>query len=204
MAARSTMYSLIRRVRDLTTAGVADYSVGAVTYWSDDQIQDALDRNRLDVIDEPLSPLSTVNAGGTTEYKHYQSQYPNWEQTSGGTAVYVLRDGTGVRVGTASYTPDYERGRIEFASSVTGGSVLYLSGQVYDVYAAAGDVWRQKAAHVAERFDFSADGASFKASQLIAQYERMARSMEGKASFGESGVKTVSMYRDDVVVAWDS
>lgn len=170
-----------------------------MTYWTDDQVQDALDRNRLELIDEPLSPFPTVNAGGTTEYRHYQSQYRSFEATTGGTAVYILRDGTGARVGTALYTPDYDLGRIEFAATVTGGSTLYLSGNAYDVYAAAADVWSQKAGHVADRFDFTADGASFKASQLVAQYERMAAQMRKRATFGSgSGATSSTMFRDDV------
>lgn len=198
MAARSGMADLITRVRALTSAGTADYTVAGATFWTDDQVQDALDRCRRDIHDEAVSPLVTYNSGGTAEYKTYELGHANLESTTGGTAVFYLRDATGARVGTALYTPDYERGEVEFASSVTGGSVLYLTGRSYDVYAAAADIWRQKAAHVADRFDFSADGASFKPSQLVAQYERQAQALERRATFGASGVNAVTMYRDDV------
>ena len=67
------------------------------------------------------------------------------------------------------------------------------------MYAAAADVWGQKAGHVADRFDFTADGASFKASQLVEQYNRMATQMRRSASFGAGGgISTVTMFRDDV------
>jgi hypothetical protein len=193
------MASLIQRVRDLTSTGTADYTVGATAYWTDDQIQAALDRTRADVMDEPLSTVSTVNSGGTVEYTIYQSMWRNLETTTGGTAIHYLRDGTGARVGTALFTADYDRGRYTFAAS-TGGSTLYLNARTYDLWGAAADIWRQKAAHVADRFDFTADGASFKASQLVAQYTDMARRAEAKATFGGESARSVSMFRDDVRV----
>lgn len=198
MAARVGMGELIQRVRDLTSAGRADYAIGAVTYWSDDHIQSALDRNRVEIVDEPLRPVVTYASDGAAEYRTYESQFRSMEETTGGTAIWYLRDSTGARVGTALYTPDYELGRVVFHASVTGGSVLYLNARAYDVYAAAADIWRQKAAHVADRIDFTADGASFKASQLVAQYERQAAACERRASFGVTGVNSATMIRDDV------
>jgi hypothetical protein len=193
------MYSLIQRVRDLTSAGDGDYTVGATAYWTDDQIQAALDRTRAEVIDEVLTTVPTVNSGGTVEYTIYESQWRNLETTTGGTAIHYLRTGNGARVGTALFTADYERGRYTFAAS-TGGSSLYLTARTYDLYAAAADIWRQKAAHVADRFDFTADGASFKASQLVAQYTDMAKRADAKATFGGESAHTVTMFRDDVRV----
>ena len=199
MTARTGMTSLIQRVRDLTSTGTADYTVGATAYWTDDQIQAALDRTRADVLDEPLSTVPTVNSGGTVEYTIYESMWRNLETTTGGTAIHYLRDGTGARVGTALFTADYDRGRYTFAAS-TGGSTLYLNARTYDLWGAAADIWRQKAAHVADRFDFTADGASFKASQLVAQYTDMARRAEAKATFGGESAHSVTMFRDDVRV----
>lgn len=199
MAARTGMTSLIQRVRDLTSTGDGDYTVSAAAYWTDDQIQAALDRSRADVMDERLSVVSSVNAGGTAEYLIYQSEWRNLESTTGGTAIHYLRDATGARVGTALFTADYAAGRYTFATS-TSGSTLYLNARSYDLYAAAADIWRQKAAHVADRFDFTADGASFKASQLVAQYTDMAKRAESRATFGGESARSVTMYRDDVRV----
>jgi hypothetical protein len=200
--ARSTLAALIARVRSLTATGTADYSIGATQYWSDDQIAAALDRNRQDVVDEPLRPVREISAAGSATYRLYEAQCRWLETSDGGTAVLYLRSSTGARVGTAQYTPDYESGRFAFAAD-TGGSVLYLTARAYDVQAAAADVWQQKAAHVADRFDFSADGASFKASQLVAQYERQAAACAAQASFGAAGVQSITLMRDDVRGVWD-
>lgn len=40
----------------------------------------------------------------------------------------------------------------------------------YDLYAAAGDIWDEKAASLVDQFDFEADGGNFKASQKYAMY----------------------------------
>ena len=45
----------------------------------------------------------------------------------------------------------------------------------FDLYAAAADVWEQKAAALAQDFDFTADGADFRRSQAHAHALSMAR-----------------------------
>jgi len=45
----------------------------------------------------------------------------------------------------------------------------------YDLNAAAADIWEEKAATVAQNFDFSADGGSYSRSQMHAQYCQNAR-----------------------------
>jgi hypothetical protein len=193
--ARSTLAEPIARVRDLAAAGTADYS--------DDAIQSVLDRNRLDFADDQLVSLREYDAGGTPVYYVYQAHYRNLEATDGGTAVLYVRDSSGARVGTASYSVFTEAGRVTFVSN-TDGTAYYLTGRSYDVYAAAAEVWRMKAADVAGRFDFTADGASFKASQLIEQYNKMADQCSSLASFGAGagGLRSSMMYRDDLNPVW--
>ena len=194
---RSTMYDLIQRVRTLTATNVGDYIVGSQQYWTEAQIEAVLDSHRLDFSDDLMTPLREVNSGGTVAYYTYQAHYPNLEITSGGTAVLYVRDSTGTRAGTANYSIDYRAGRVTFNAN-TLGTAYYMTGRSYDIYAAAADILEQKAAHVAERFDFTADGASFKVSQLVQQYERQAASMRAKSHTG--GLTTSTFVRDDVAL----
>lgn len=46
---------------------------------------------------------------------------------------------------------------------------------VFDLHAAAADIWEEKAATVADKFNFSADGARFDVSKRYEQYMRQAR-----------------------------
>ncbi len=195
MTARTTMADLITRVRTLASVGSADYTLSGATYWTDDQIQAVLDVHRLDFADDQLRALREYDAGGTARYYVHTTQYSNLEATSGGSAVLYVRDSTGARAGTSAWSADYLAGRITFTAD-TAGTVYYLTGRSYDVYAAAADIWQAKAAHVAERFDFSADGASFSASKLIDQYERMAAKCAAQSSTG--GIKVSQFMRDDV------
>jgi len=45
----------------------------------------------------------------------------------------------------------------------------------YDLHAAAGDVWEEKASTIVHKFDFSADGGSYSASKQYEQYMAQAR-----------------------------
>jgi hypothetical protein len=46
----------------------------------------------------------------------------------------------------------------------------------YDLHAAAGDIWEEKAAGVAHRVDFKADGGNYSMSNQYEQYMKLARS----------------------------
>lgn len=52
----------------------------------------------------------------------------------------------------------------------------------YDIYAAAGDIWEEKAAAVASLYDFKADGGDYARSQRYEQYMKMARSNRSRRS----------------------
>ena len=50
----------------------------------------------------------------------------------------------------------------------------------YDLNAAAADIWEEKAAGIADRYDFSADGQSYSRSQAVDHAQRMARYYRAK------------------------
>lgn len=193
--ARSGMADILTQVRQLASVGAADYNVAGIPFWSDEQLQTILDRVRVEVWDEPVSPVGVTNSGGTVEYKEYRLPWTWLEQTTGGTAIFYLREGDGTRIGTADYMVDYAYGRVTFGADQRG-SVHYVTARSYDVYEAAARVWEMKAAHVADRFDFTADGASFKASQLMSHYRAMALQMRSQNNHG--GISTARMVRGDV------
>jgi hypothetical protein len=66
---------------------------------------------------------------------------------------------------------------------------------VYDVNAAAAEVWQEKSASVAAAYDFDADGASFKRSQQHAQAAKMARYYASRRAPGT--VQMVRVTNDD-------
>jgi hypothetical protein len=145
---------------------VTDYTVNNKSYWIDDDLQNILDDHRKDIVFEQLQMYPVQVAGGSLSYKDYRSSQGFFEETTGGTAVFYVQDSTGATIGTSTYTPNYRRGQIQFGSDQSG-SVYYLTGSVYDLNAAAADVWRRKAAHLASvSFDFSTDNHSISRSQV--------------------------------------
>ena len=189
------MAAIVEQVRQLATAGTGDYTVNGVSYWTNDQIEAWLDRTRVELWDEYTTVVPTVNSGGTTVYTDYRIGRSWLEATTGGSAIFYLTEADGTRIGSANYSIDYATGRVTFTSD-QAGSVRYVTARSYDVYEAAARIWEAKAAHVADRFDFTADGASFRASQLMQQYLAMAQQMRGQSNSG--GVRTARMVRDDV------
>jgi hypothetical protein len=189
MAARTGMSELIEVLRGMGNAGTADFTVGTITYWSDEQLQRILDANRLNVYQEPIQPAESFQG---TSYE-YQSQWDNYEQSTGGTAIFYLEDGTGAKVSAASYSVDYLNGHITFVAN-TAGALYYLTGRSYDLNAAAAEVWRQKASQSAGgQFDWSTDNMSVKRSQVQANYQNQADYYQGKAR-----PKQVSLWRRDI------
>jgi len=192
--ARAGLSNLITELRSMSEAGTADYSLGASSFWSDDHLQDVLDVNRKDIVFEQLQMYPYQVAAGSLSYTDYRSGNGYYEATTGGTAIFYVQDSTGAQVGTASYTPDYRRGQIQFGSDQRS-SVYYLTGRSYDLEAAAAEIWRRKASHYANSFDFSTDNHSISRSQVYKHCLEMAEYFEGKSA---NAVETVQMFRSDI------
>lgn len=58
----------------------------------------------------------------------------------------------------------------------------------YDLHAAARDLWEEKAAIVAQDYNYSADGASFSRSEVYNQYQKMARYHNARRQPGSAKV----------------
>lgn len=187
MTARTGMSVLITTLRGMTNAGSADYTIAGSAYWTDDQLQTVLDHHRQDVYDAPTFPIAQ-NVSGTGIYKIYDTGLEYLEQ---GTAAFYLKDSAGSTVGTAGYTMDYERGIATFTADQKG-SAYYATAASYNVNAAAADVWKRKAAQVANMVSFTADGVHVSKSDMIKNCLEMAKYYSGQA-----GVMTATMTRGD-------
>ncbi len=173
--ARDGLANPILELRRMTNAGTADYSIAGVSYFTDDQLQAALDKCRTDVFSERLEAVPTVR-GGTTYYFDYYCTPGSYEE---GTAVFQVTDALGNAVAP---TVNYQMGHLSFGAVDQLGSAYYLTARRYDMNAAAAAVWRDKAAYVAMSYDFSADGHSMSRSQMQKQYLQMADLYASKAA----------------------
>ena len=190
--ARTGMQTLIDTVRGFANAAPDEWEVSTdssiVTYWSDDEIQRVLDRHKVEYIHELMDAQPTYESG-LSVYKRYLLGVANVES---GTTVFKVEDVAGT---VSGYTADYTRGIVTFSTDQSGKS-FYWSGFSYDLYAAAADIWRMKASHVAGLVDFSTDGHSIKRSQQAQQYLNMSQYFQSRSA--SEGVTTTKIVRDDL------
>ena len=190
--ARTGMQTLIDTVRGYANAAPDEWEVTSdssiVTYWDDEEIQRVLDRHKREYIHAILDAQPTYESG-TPVYKQYLLGTGNVES---GTAVFKIEDTAGT---VSGYTVDYARGIATFSTDQSGKS-FYWSGFAYDLDAAAADIWRMKASHVAGLVDFSTDGHSVKRSQQAQAYLNMAGYYQNRSA--SEGVTTAKIVRDDL------
>lgn len=191
VGARAGMADLIDRVRSLTYAGTAEYTLGTVSYFSDGHIQDILDRHRQDLVRHKLLREPSYIGGGSVVYTRHRSAYGQLEQPTSGSTVFFIEDSVGDNRGTATYTADYQLGIFDFASDVAG-TALYLTARSYDIYGAAGEILEEWASNEARSFDFGTDGQSFSRSQKAQGLREQARAMRKKARIRRKNLRTES------------
>ena len=194
MTHRSTMADIIQEVKARINAGTALPSQsGDGFYWSDYEIQQVLDRRRVDIWREPLQAQETYN-NGTVVYKTFYSGQTFLEKTNGGTAVFYIENGSNQVVGTANYAVDYQRGVVNFVAD-QGGTTHWLTARSYDPDAAAAEIWKMKASAYATSFDFSTDNHSIKRGDVMKRCMEMAQFYESRAKSG--GFNVTTLYRSD-------
>jgi hypothetical protein len=198
MAARAGLGEHIAWLRGMVSAGTSDYSVGGVDYWTDDQLQQALDQARIDVSRERITPVPAYSDGGLV-YTVYHLNGRWVEGVASGAVAWNLVDGSGGVVATDGYTVDVVNGIVTFDADTEGDAYL-VDYRAYDLNAAAALVWEMKAAHFAGRYDVKTDNHDLKRSQLLRQAQEMAKHYRSKATVAvASGSSVKRMRRDDTV-----
>jgi hypothetical protein len=197
MAARTGMSNLIKKVRSLCNIGTADYTVNGESYWTDDQVEDVLDRHAVRIQRELLEAEGEWQTGGTVVYVNYRFKETFPEEAGSGTAIWTVQNGAGSVIGTANYAVNYEQRRISFTADQEG-EARYLNYYSFDPYRAAAEIWEEKAGHVADRFDVETDNHNLKRSQLHAMYMQRARDMLKKAKIGKVGFGKGRQVRSDL------
>lgn len=201
MAIRSGMQNLVDRLRAFTNAGTAQYTAGAITYWTDNHLQDVLDRHVTWVVEDRLT-WYPQNINGTAQYFTAQSSYRDFEEAESGTSRWQIRQTNGTAEGTANYTADYENGRVTWSTNQAGTVSFTLTGYSYDVHAAAVEVLRHKLAFVDLWYDFDADNQSFSRSQVVKNLRELIdehqEQVGGNLAGASGNVRFSSFVRTDV------
>lgn len=190
MTLRSGMADLITDLRLLTDTAENDYSVNGSLYWSDLQLQKVLDNHRTDLKWYEMTAIQEADLS----YLDYAIEgYGNFEQTTGGTAIFIIQDVAGAAVTSPSYSVDYSRGVVTFASD-TEGTTYWVTGRSFDIQSAAAEVWRAKVSHYARAVNFSTDNHNISREQLYTHAKEMAEYYEQQ---GSGGITSVVTFRSD-------
>jgi hypothetical protein len=179
-------------------AGANDFTIGEVTYWSDDRLQDKLDQHSRRVVRENLQMEGVWQGGGSALYYDYYWSLRDVEELSSGTAAWSVQNATGSVIATSAYEVNYPARKITFDAD-QAGEARYLSYTAYDVHYAAADVWDEKASYVAAAYDVKSDNHDLKRSQLRQAYEAQAAALRKKSYFaGKIRTGAARMYRGDM------
>jgi hypothetical protein len=142
MAARTTMADLIAKVRQK----IGD-EPGPKQQFSDQEIQDELDRFRQNVHHAQLRFEYTLLSGGNVSYQDYYSDFTDWETD------VVLQDYNFVTI--TPLTSDYLTGHWTFPPGANGlGQIphVLLTGKTYDTYRAASVLLDKWSVRILRRF----------------------------------------------------
>lgn len=143
MAVRPEMQKLVSRLRSVTGAAVDDDFHG-VTYWTDDQLQEALDAHKYEVWSAPLTPIiRKVDGGSVVLQAAFEIRRGFWVANT-----FTIRDGAGNEVFNSAFTVEtnQEHGTVTFESDI-GTTPYFIDFTVVDWNGAAAQVWDEKAAH---------------------------------------------------------
>ena len=188
--ARTTMATLIRRVRN----HIYD-PAGSEQLFSDDEIVEVLDLWRLEVKQEWTCAIPTQTAAGEI-FLDFKSEYSDFEEGA------TLQNKLWATIDEADFTADYNAGQWSFVTQPN--YPIYVTGWAYDHYGAAADLMDQKLARMGDLYDWSADGGSYKQSQMYANLNGIAGYLRSRQKgYGFHFVSTGMLVRTDVVEVSD-
>ena len=169
MAARAGMIPLIQRLRELTATSANQETVGGITYWSDDQLQDILDDYSHNYVHIPLKSRPTVGNDNILTYRDYlwDVDLGTWLERSDTVGALIVQNNLGYE--TVGWTIDYKQRKITFPAD-TGGRTYYLTARSFDMDRAAAEVWLRRAGFLVDNVDWSTDNHSVKDSQAYQHY----------------------------------
>ena len=182
MPVRSSMAYIITFVRELLNDTVV------TPKFTDQQIQDRLDLNRLDLYGSDLKAGDTLDTDGTIDYKDFFARLPFWETD------YVIQ-----KLGGALNPPDTAEPLIgKFSYTTHQQEPLIITGKVYNVYGVAATLMTVWIAEIRSQIQsWTADGTSI---QRIGQVKNMQdlASKYAQMAWGWGNSTQVKLVRKDL------
>lgn len=143
MTIREGMTQIVALIRQYGHVTENDMTLGAVTYWSDEQLEAIADKHSYRIT-TVLTPVQTI---GRTLYKlatpsHYYAELD----------TVVMLD-SNESVVADEYTYNLIKQEVTFTSDLSTSLGYYMEGAFYNFYESMCDLWEQKAS---QRYDYIA------------------------------------------------
>lgn len=184
MPVRSSMQYIITFVREL----ISD-PAGASQQYTDQQIQDRLDLNRLDLYQSPLKEQETLQDDGTYEWHDFFARLPFWETD------FVIKQPDG-----DTLTPDTSEpliGKFHFTAHQEEVP-LSITGKVYNVYGVAGTLVTMMIADIRNQVtSWTADGTTIQRLNQLKNLEDLSKIYAQKA-WGWGNYNQIKLVRKDL------
>ncbi len=174
------MATLITELRGMTGVGTADTTIAGTTWYTDDQLEDILDRHRETCYDVRMI-AQPVTIAGTALYKDYVIPgNGHWFEEDAADSVWQVKTSTGGTASIPTHTVNYQDGRVTFTAD-QGGTVYLVDYRHYNLNLAAADVWEQRATNVAHEIDWSSDNHRIMSGKKKEHFMSMAQEYRAKA-----------------------
>lgn len=188
---------MIAGVRRLTGAGTAEYTVGTVSYFGDDQIEEVLDSRRVRMARSPINfEYELSDGGGTVIYKNAEVGIGWLEDTASGTAGFIMTDCYGSILAGSLYVLSPEDGHITFVTD-QAGSDRYVTGWIHNPYKAAVDILTSWIVEFSKQVDWASDNMRVNRSQKAKALTGQLTMLKEMANMAPK-LYTVNVWRSDI------
>lgn len=186
MPVRSSMAYIITYVRELIND-----PAGASQKFTDQQIQDRLDTQRLDLYQDCLESADTLTPTGTIEWHDFFSDMGFWETD------YVIQRTNGVNPG-APTTAEPLIGKWNWAANQV--QPLVITGRVYNVYGVASALLNTMIADERRQItSWTADGTTIQRLGQIRNLQNLSQEYAKRAwGWGRGKYSQVKLVRKDL------
>lgn len=158
--------------------------------WTDDDVQEALDRYRVELRYVALSEVPTMSGSDTVyrtfdvpdDYRYLETDAEVFDNSFGDLSASVS-------------SVDYTAGRWEMSTDVD--RPVYVLGWSHDPYGAAADLLEERLAALAEAYDIRLGPDSFSRSQMREFYVQMVERYRARSRWMGTA-ETMTMVRPDV------
>mgnify|MGYP003508887011 CR=1 FL=1 len=201
MAVREGMAQLITALRRMTDTESAAEAVETGNYWSDEMLQDELDRHVAEFRRVVLQPIPEVLAGNQLAYLEYAipAVVGRWLERPTTLTVdgyFEVLDSTGglvlYGVGEEQFVVDWAVMRVVFGKNREGHQ-FYLTARSYDLNSSAAAIWLEKAAKRTTLIDWRTDNHQFWQDQEYQHCMEMHRRYAGKSGMRLSRFARIDM-----------